>query len=68
MGIAPLVMTVTNSLPAKDIKELISYAKAKFEALGIEPVGGSPEQAAHFLDDEVAKWAKVISAAAVKAE
>ena len=31
-------------------------------------VGGSPEQAAHFLDDEVAKWAKVISAAAVKAE
>ena len=42
--------------------------KAKFEALGIEPVGGSPEQAAHFLDDEVAKWAKVISAAAVRAE
>jgi tripartite-type tricarboxylate transporter receptor subunit TctC len=42
--------------------------KAKFESLGIEPVGNSPEQAARFLDDEIAKWAKVISAAGVKAE
>jgi tripartite-type tricarboxylate transporter receptor subunit TctC len=28
VGVAPLIMTATNSLPAKDIKELISYAKA----------------------------------------
>ena len=28
VGIAPLVMTVTNNLPAKDMKELIAYAKA----------------------------------------
>ena len=42
--------------------------KAKFEALGIEPVGNSPERAARFLDDEIAKWAKVISTAGVKAE
>jgi tripartite-type tricarboxylate transporter receptor subunit TctC len=40
----------------------------KFEALGIEPVGNSPELAAKFLDDEIAKWAKVISTAGVKAE
>lgn len=40
----------------------------RFEALGIEPVGNSPEQAAKFLDDEIAKWAKVISTAGVKAE
>ncbi len=42
--------------------------KGKFEALGIEPVGNSPEAAARFLDDEIAKWAKVISTAGVKAE
>jgi tripartite-type tricarboxylate transporter receptor subunit TctC len=42
--------------------------KAKFEALGIEPVGNSPEDAARFLDDEIAKWAKVISTAGVKPE
>jgi tripartite-type tricarboxylate transporter receptor subunit TctC len=40
----------------------------KFEALGIEPVGNSPEQAAKFLDEEIAKWSKVISTAGVKAE
>src|SRR3954466_7642232 len=27
-GIAPLVLTVNNNLPAKDVKELIAYAKA----------------------------------------
>ena len=42
--------------------------RAKFEALGIEPVGNSPEAAAKFLDDEIAKWAKVIVTAGVKAE
>src|SRR5437016_5167872 len=28
VGIAPLIMTATNNLPAKDIRELIAYAKA----------------------------------------
>ena len=42
--------------------------KSKFEALGIEPVGGTPEQASAFLHDEIAKWAKVITTAGVKAE
>src|SRR6185295_10801917 len=28
VGIAPLLMTATNNLPAKDVKELIAYAKA----------------------------------------
>ena len=31
-------------------------------------VGNTPEQAGKFLDDEIAKWSKVISAAGVKAE
>ena len=42
--------------------------KTKFEALGIVPVGNSPELAARFLDDEIGKWAKVIGTAGVKAE
>ena len=52
---------VTKAVNSPDIK-------AKFEALGIEPVGSSPEAAAKFLDDEIAKWAKVIGTAGVKAE
>ncbi len=28
VGIAPLIMTATNNLPAKDVKELIAYAKS----------------------------------------
>jgi tripartite-type tricarboxylate transporter receptor subunit TctC len=42
--------------------------RARFEQLGIEPVGNTPEQAATFLNDEISKWAKVINTAGVKAE
>jgi tripartite-type tricarboxylate transporter receptor subunit TctC len=42
--------------------------KERFSQIGIEPVGGSPEQAAQFLDAEIAKWAKVIDTAGVKAD
>ena len=42
--------------------------KTRFEALSIEPVGNTPEQAAKFLADEIAKWSKVITTAGVKAE
>jgi hypothetical protein len=38
------------------------------EALGVAGVGNTPEQAAKFLDEEIVKWAKVISTAGVKAE
>lgn len=41
---------------------------ARFDALGIFPGGGTPEQAARFLLEEIAKWAKVITTAGVKAE
>ena len=40
----------------------------RFSQIGIEPAGGTPEQAAKFLDAEIAKWAKVITTAGVKAE
>ena len=42
--------------------------KGKFEQLGIEPVGNSPDDAVRFLDDEITKWSKVISTAGVKPE
>ena len=45
-----------------------SEIKERFNQIGIEPGGGTPEQAARFLDAEIAKWAKVITTAGVKAE
>ena len=42
--------------------------RERFEKLGIEPVGSNPEQAARFLDEEIAKWARVIGTAGIKAE
>lgn len=41
---------------------------ARFDQLGIFAGGGTPEQAQKFLADEIAKWAKVINTAGVKAE
>ena len=42
--------------------------KEKFESQGIIPVGNTPEEAATFFKDEVAKWGKVIRDANVKVE
>ena len=60
---------IVNRLNAEVAKAVASPdIQKKFEALGIEPSGNSPEAAAKFLDEEIAKWAKVITAAGVKAE
>lgn len=60
---------IVNRLSQETAKAIRSPdLKAKFEALGIEAVGNTPEQAAKFLDEEIVKWAKVIKAADVKAE
>jgi tripartite-type tricarboxylate transporter receptor subunit TctC len=45
-----------------------SEIKERFTQLGIEPVGNNPDAAKKFLDAEIAKWAKVINTAGVKAE
>ena len=42
--------------------------RARFDALGLDPVGSTPDQASLFLQDEIAKWSKVITAAGVKPE
>jgi len=60
---------IVNRLAAEVGKAVNSTEiKSKFEQLGIEPVGNTPDEAAKFLDDEIAKWAKVISTAGVRAE
>lgn len=45
-----------------------SDIKDRFNQIGIVPVGNSPAEAQKFLDDEVTKWATVITKAGVKAE
>ena len=52
--------------PIRSINE--SEIKTRFNEIGIIPVGNTPAQARQFLDAEVAKWAKVITTAGVKAE
>ena len=60
---------VVNRLSAETVKAINeSDIKDRFSQIGIEPVGNSPEQAAKFLDAEIAKWARVINTAGVKAE
>ena len=60
---------IVNRLSTETAKAINSpELRARFEALGIESVGNSPEQAAKFLDEEIVKWAKVIIAAGVKPE
>jgi len=60
---------VVSRLSAEVAKAVASSdIKSRFEALSIEPVGNTPEQAAKFLADEIAKWSKVITTAGVKAE
>jgi tripartite-type tricarboxylate transporter receptor subunit TctC len=52
---------VAKAISAGDIK-------SRFDSLGIEPVGNTPEQAGKFLADEIAKWSMVITTAGVKPE
>jgi tripartite-type tricarboxylate transporter receptor subunit TctC len=56
-----LAQETAKAINQSDIKE-------RFNQIGIESAGGTPEQAAKFLDAEIAKWAKVITTAGVKPE
>ena len=60
---------IVNRMAAEIAKAVASTdIKGRFDTLGIEPVGNTPGEAGKFLDDEIAKWAKVISTAGVKPE
>jgi tripartite-type tricarboxylate transporter receptor subunit TctC len=60
---------IVNRLSSETDKVLGSTGiRTRFDALGIFPAGGTPERAAQFLNDEIARWAKVIKTAGVKAD
>ena len=59
--VSRLAAETAKALREPDIRERLNQT-------GIEPVGNTPEQAKQFLDAEIAKWAKVINVAGVKAE
>jgi tripartite-type tricarboxylate transporter receptor subunit TctC len=62
-------LEIVNRMAAETTKAVASAdIMGRFETIGIEPVGNTPPEAAKFLDDEIAKWAKVISTAGVKPE
>ncbi len=60
---------IVNRLSAETAKAINeSDIKDRFNQIGIIPVGNGAEEAVQFLDTEIAKWARVITAAGVKAE
>jgi tripartite-type tricarboxylate transporter receptor subunit TctC len=60
---------IVDRLAAETVKAINeSEIKDRFNQIGIIPVGNTPAQAQQFLDSEVAKWAKVITTAGVKAD
>ena len=65
-GTPPAIVNRLSAEVAKIVKS--PELAARFEQLGIEAVGSTPAEAARFLDDEIAKWRKVINTAGVKAE
>ena len=60
---------VVNRLSAEVQKVLAtSELRERFNSLGMEIVASSPAEAARFLDEEILKWNRVITRAAIKAE
>jgi tripartite-type tricarboxylate transporter receptor subunit TctC len=56
-----LALEAKNAVDQADVQDRLAQT-------GIEPVGNTPAEAKRFLDAEIAKWAKVITAAGVKPE
>jgi tripartite-type tricarboxylate transporter receptor subunit TctC len=42
--------------------------RERLQSLGADPVGNTPEQYTAFMQNEIAKWDKVIKAAGIKGE
>ncbi len=52
---------VARALNSPDLRE-------RLQNLGADPVGNTPEQYTAFLQNEIARWTKVIRAAGIKGE
>jgi tripartite-type tricarboxylate transporter receptor subunit TctC len=60
---------VLDRLHAEFIKTLNSPdIRERLQGLGADPVGNTPEQYTAFMQNEIAKWGKVIKAAGIKGE
>ena len=53
-----------------DINTVVQQAdiRARFAALGVDPIGGTPEQLASVMQADLEKWTRVIRAAGIKAD
>ena len=53
-----------------DIEKLLSDAdfRGRLTALAWEPVGGSPESFARYIENEIVRWAKVVKETGAKPE
>ena len=52
---------IVKALNSADVRE-------KLQGLGADPVGNTPEQYTAFMQNEIAKWDKVIKAAGIRGE
>jgi tripartite-type tricarboxylate transporter receptor subunit TctC len=52
---------LVTSLESPEIRE-------KFDSIGAEPIGSSPEEMAKYLNKEIERWGKVISTNAIKSD
>jgi tripartite-type tricarboxylate transporter receptor subunit TctC len=59
--IAKLNRSLITSMGAPEIKE-------KFEAIGAEPIGSSPEELATYLNKEIERWGRVITVNNIKSD
>lgn len=59
--IAKLNRSLVTSMGAPEIKE-------KFEAIGAEPIGSSPEELATYLNKEIERWGRVITVNNIKSD
>ena len=60
---------IVQRLNAEMVKVLSSgEVKERFGKMGVEVVAGTPEQFSQFLKSEVARWAKVVQDAGIKAD
>jgi tripartite-type tricarboxylate transporter receptor subunit TctC len=42
--------------------------RERMEGMGADPVGNTPEQYTRFVENEIAKWGRVIKAAGIRGE
>lgn len=64
------ILVVPNSMPVRNVKQLVALASEKVKSrlgdLGVETISSTPEQFGAFMDQEIARWGKLIEDAKLK--